>query len=224
MLARLLRDAGAAHWRMDIFDATKQHFPDVWADYDAVLLTGSKEDSFSEVPWVVTLRQEVTALLQSQTTLLGVCFGHQLIAYCLGAEVGRSPRGWGLGRMEYDWHANHLSGTQSRSRFALLASHQDQVLTVPPGARVLASSDFCPVAAYAIDDRVLCVQPHPEFVPEYSAYLLETRRSRFGEDLADRGLQSLALGHEGVEFAKLMVAFVEQRKVSQPTPEGSDLF
>ena len=84
MLARLLRDAGAAHWQMDIFDATKQQFPARWGDYDAVLLTGSKEDSFSDTPWVVELRHQITALLQTQTTLLGVCFGHQLIALCMG--------------------------------------------------------------------------------------------------------------------------------------------
>ncbi len=211
MLARLMRDAGAAHWQMDIFDATKQQYPAQWSDYDAVLLTGSREDSFSDLPWVVELRRQITALLQAQTTLLGVCFGHQLIALCMGAKVGRAPNGWGLGRMEYEWHGKDLTGTENRTHFALLASHQDQVLEVPQGARVLASSEFCPVAAFSVGERVLCVQPHPEFVPEYSAYLLQTRRARFGEALTDKGLESLAAGHEGLEFARLMVEFVERR-------------
>lgn len=211
MLARLLRDAGAEHWAMDIFDATKQQFPASWADYDAVLLTGSKEDSFSDVPWVVELRRQVTHLLDAQTTLLGVCFGHQLIAYCLGAPVGRSPNGWGLGRMEYEWLGQDLPGMQMRTAIALLASHQDQVLELPHGARLLARSAFCPVAAYAIEDHVLCIQPHPEFVPAYSRYLLESRRLRFGETLVEHGLRSLQEGHEGLDFARLMVAFAEDR-------------
>ena len=69
-----------------------------------VLLTGSRADAFSKEPWVVDLCSRVSALLEQKKRLIGVCFGHQLIAHCLGAKVDRAPHGWGLGRHTYTWH------------------------------------------------------------------------------------------------------------------------
>lgn len=218
MLVRLLRDAGA-EWEMDIFAAVHGQYPESFDTYDAVLLTGSRADSFSDVPWVVTLRQKVEQLLQEQKKMLGVCFGHQLIALCMGAKVGRAPQGWGTGRMTYQWHAPDFSQAQGRTEIALLASHQDQVFELPAGATLLASSAFCPVAAFAVGQHVLCVQPHPEFVAHYSAYLLDKRRTQLGEEHYSASQKSLALGHEGLELARMMVAFVENELPVRCTDE-----
>ena len=75
--------------RIDTFSARHGQYPARFAIYDAVLLTGSRADAFSDEPWVVALREQVARLLQDQHKLLGVCFGHQLIAHCLGAPVQR---------------------------------------------------------------------------------------------------------------------------------------
>jgi GMP synthase-like glutamine amidotransferase len=211
MLARLLRNAGA-QWTMDLYDTTQGHYPASFDDYEAVLLTGSQADAFSDTPWVVDLRGHVSALLKAQKKLLGVCFGHQLIAVCLGANVGRAPQGWGTGRMTYTWHTPDLAQAQGRSEISLLASHQDQVLALPPGATLLASNEFCPVAAYTVGQHVFCVQPHPEFDVEYSAFLLNKRRDALGEALHTTSINSLTLGHDGLGMGRMMVAFVEGRK------------
>ena len=92
----------------------------------------------------------------------------------------------------------------------MLASHQDQVLELPEGARLLASSDRCPIAAYAKGNEVLCIQPHPEFVEDYSAYLLNKRKHVLGEAHYAESMESLGHGHEGQDFAKVMVKFIEQ--------------
>ena len=206
-------DAAGARWQFDRFNTTRGEYPADFDAYDAVLLTGSRADSFSDEPWVRELRRRVTELLAQRKTLLGICFGHQLIALCLGAEVGRAPQGWGLGRMTYDWVGPEpLKTTDVAPTLSLLASHQDQVLTLPTGATLLARSDFCPVAAYRVDDHVVCVQPHPEFVPAYTAYLLDKRRSSVGEDGYAAGVAGLANGHDGVDVARFMQAFVERRK------------
>jgi GMP synthase-like glutamine amidotransferase len=210
MAARLLREAGA-NWDMELFDATQQVYPASFDNFDAVLLTGSKADSFSDVPWVVELRRRTSELLATKKKLIGICFGHQLIAYCLGAKVGRAPQGWGTGRMSYQWHAPEFPAAQGRTDIALLASHQDQVLELPSGAQLLASSAFCPVAAYSMGKEVLCVQPHPEFVEDYSSYLLNKRRSVFGEAQYQQSMKSLEQGHDGLAMARMMVAFVEGR-------------
>ena len=208
MLEKVLRQAGAKHWDVEHFSAPQGHYPANFDDFDAVLLTGSQADSFSTDPWVVELRRRVTALLSTSVRLLGVCFGHQLIAVCMGAPVGRAPQGWVTGRHQYQWHAPGMV-EDGRTGFSLLASHQDQVLALPEGARLLASSADCPVAAFARGREVLCIQAHPEFVEDYSAHLLNKRRHVLGDTHYNASMASLQHGHEGAEFAKLMVAFAE---------------
>jgi len=214
MFERLLRDAGASG-QFDIFNTVRGEYPASFDDYDAVLLTGSQGDSFSQEPWVLALRQQVEHLLQAKKKLVGVCFGHQLIAMCLGAPVGRAAQGWGAGRMTYDWLAPELAQAQGRRAVALLASHQDQVTELPAGARLLATSDFCPVAAFAVDDRIFCIQPHPEFVPEYSAFILNKRRAQLGEEKYQSATQSLLDGHDGADVARMIVAFIEGQPKAQ---------
>ncbi len=216
MFERLFRKAGA-NWAIESFNTMRGEYPASFDGYDAVLLTGSHADSFSPDPWVVTLRAQVEQLLRNKKKLLGVCFGHQLIGLCLGAKVDRAPQGWGTGRMTYDWHAPHLPHApraqepQGKAQISLLASHQDQVLELPPGATLLASNDFCPVAAYAVGEEVFCIQPHPEFVEDFSAYLLNKRRTLLGEEKHAASIQSLVHGHDGLDVARMMVAFVEGR-------------
>jgi GMP synthase-like glutamine amidotransferase len=207
MFERLLRQAGA-EGEIDIFNTVKGEYPESFEPFDAVLLTGSKADAFSQESWVLALKSKVLELLKTKKKLIGICFGHQLIALCLGAKVGRAPQGWGAGRMQYQWLAPDLPQAQGREQVALLASHQDQVFDLPSGAKLLATSEFCPVAAFAVDDHVFCVQPHPEFVEDYSAFLLDKRRAMFGEEKYQAYTQSLAEGHDGQALARMMVAFI----------------
>ena len=209
MFERLFRDAGATNWQFDVFHTPAMEYPASFDNYDAVLLTGSKADSFSDEPWVVVLRQRVTELLEQKKKLLGICFGHQLIAICLGAKVGRAPQGWGVGRMSYDWHAADLPLAPEDKTMSLLVSHRDQVLELPGSAILLASNAHCPVAGYAVGEEVFCVQGHPEFVEDYSAFLMGKRRAILGEDLYGAGVKSLEHGHDGLDVARMMVAFVQ---------------
>ena len=211
MFERLFAQAGYKG-RIDTFSARHGQDPVSFATYDAVLLTGSRADSFSDEPWVVTLRDQVARLLQDQHKLLGVCFGHQLIAHCLGAPVQRAPRGWRVGRQAYDWLGapEHLGLAPGQAaQVALLASHQDQVLALPPGATLLATQADCPVAAYALGDQVFCIQPHPEFTPEVSAFLLDKRRALMGEPLYEQSMGSLSEPHDGLALARFMIRFVQ---------------
>lgn len=207
MCERLMREAG---WvgQVQTFNARQGVFPPAGEAFDAVLLTGSRADAFGDEPWVQALRQWVRTRLDRGQRFLGVCFGHQLIAHCLGAPVARAPQGWGQGRMVYDWHgqADAVPG----GTLALYASHQDQVLALPPGATLLASSAHCPVAAYAIGRQVLCVQAHPEFDAAYTAYLLDKRRAQMGEAVYHERSASLQQGHDGALLGRLMLRFVQQ--------------
>jgi GMP synthase-like glutamine amidotransferase len=208
MFVRLFEGVGA-QWQIDIFNAMRGEYPASYENYDAVLLTGSRADSFSSEAWVIELRRQVTQLLEQRKKMVGVCFGHQLIALCMGAQVGRAPQGWGAGRMTYDWHRPDLPLSDQRTEIALLASHQDQVFELPKGAQLVASSAFCPVAAFTVGSEVFCVQPHPEFEVGLSAKLIERRREILGEEKYASSRQSLEQGHEGEHIARMIVEFLE---------------
>ena len=94
--------------------------------------------------------------------MVGVCFGHQLIAQALGGTVRKSEKGFGLGRHVYD--VAEGNGLIDGPQIALACSHQDQVITPPAGATTILSSDFTPYAGllYA-GGTTLSVQAHPEF-------------------------------------------------------------
>lgn len=208
MFERLFKNV-EPDWEYDFFKTCLNQFPTQYNEYDAVLLTGSRADSFSDEPWVITLREHVKYLISIKMKLIGICFGHQLIALCLGSQVGRAPQGWGIGRLNYTWHSSELPYVNDiRQSVSLLASHQDQVFSLPPNAKLIASNDFCPIAAYSIDNYVFCVQAHPEFDPSYSAYLLDKRRSSMSEEDYTYSRNSLHGEHDGTFIAHSIAAFL----------------
>ena len=110
---------------------------------DGWLITGSRHGVYDDLDWILPLEEFVRALAVAEIPLIGICFGHQLIAQALGGKVVKSDKGWGVGlhhyRLEqgYDW-MGAIPGEVSIHAF-----HQDQVVECPPGAQVICSSDFC---------------------------------------------------------------------------------
>ncbi len=202
---RMLRAADPAIV-CDVFHTPAGEYPDDFARYDAVMLTGSHADAFADDPWVVELRRRVTALIARRTKLIGICFGHQVLGLCLGAPVGRAECGFTIGRVAYRWH--DASATPSAAAgYALLASHQDQVKALPEGATLLASSDACPIAGFTYGGHVLSLQPHPELDEAIVTRIVESRRDRLGE-AADAALASMAAPHEGAAIGALIASFI----------------
>lgn len=150
---------------------------------DGYLITGSRADSFSDEAWVVDLREWIGKAHQAGVAVVGVCFGHQVIAHAMGGRAGRAGA-WGLGRMPAK--ATDLPFDAAN----ILVSHQDQVLALPPGATHLMGSEFCPNFSFRIG-RMIGVQGHPEFTPTYSAALANARRARIGDDRVDQALATL---------------------------------
>ena len=196
----------------EVFNVLEGHYPDDSQHFDAYLVTGSKADSFGTEPWIQTLKTYLLKRYQNGDKLLGVCFGHQLLAIVLGGTTERSEKGWGLGV-----HRHQLTETASWTSpdagdHQGVAGHQDQVTRLPENSTVLASSEFCPYAAYAVGDQVLCFQGHPEFVHDFSRAVIELRRSLFSETLYQRSVDSLRHEQQGVTVAEWMMRFVAHGK------------
>jgi GMP synthase-like glutamine amidotransferase len=196
--------------QFDVFNVVEGHYPDADQSYDAYLVTGSKADSFAADPWILRLREYLLARYENGDRLLGICFGHQLLALLLGGRVERAAQGWGIGVNRYQLLEQPEWMSPSLETLDLLVFHQDQITVLPENATLLATSEFCPYAAYSIGDQVLCFQAHPEFVDDYELALLNLRREFLGEDLYAQAMHSMHLQHQGVVVAEWMLRFVAQ--------------
>ena len=194
-----------------VYNVVEGHYPPDSEKFDAYLVTGSKADSFGSDPWIQQLKAYLLKLYARGEKLLGVCFGHQLLALTLGGKADRAELGWGVGIHRYSLAAHAPWMDPQVSELTLLISHQDQVTTLPENATVIASSDFCPFAAYHINDQVLCFQGHPEFIHDYSRALLDIRQEALGEQIYSKGISSLEQEHHGTTVAEWMMRFVAHK-------------
>jgi GMP synthase-like glutamine amidotransferase len=194
-----------ADWRA--YDVAAGELPVRLDECDAYVTTGSRASVYDDQPWIHSFADFVRRLHAAAIPFAGVCFGHQMIGHAMGGRVAPSPNGWGVGV-----HAFHVSRpepwmTPSLPRFKVLMSCRDQVLELPPGARVLASSDHCPVAMFRVG-TMLGVQAHPEFPVEYAAALVRHRRLLIGEDRAEAALRSMSDRLSSAELASWVRQFL----------------
>lgn len=143
---------------------------------DGWIVTGSRFGVYEDMPWMRDLKAFLRRAVAERVPVVGICFGHQILAEAFGARVVKSERGWGVGPHRYGTVATEGWMQPLLPAFTLNAMHQDQVETLPEGARLLASSPFCPYAALAYGESAISIQPHPEFDNAYEAALLELRR------------------------------------------------
>ncbi|MDR7037134.1 GMP synthase-like glutamine amidotransferase [Methylobacterium sp. BE186] len=147
--------------------------PNAHAGY---LITGSPAGIYDPDPWIAALIAFLRALAPERR-VVGICFGHQVMAQAWGGRVVKSEKGWGLGLHRYEVvePAPFMDGGDA---IRVPASHQDQVVALPPGARVLAASAFTPYAVLGYRDRAaLSFQCHPEFEPAFARALTEGHRA-----------------------------------------------
>jgi GMP synthase-like glutamine amidotransferase len=155
------------------------------------VITGSASGVYDGDAWIDPLKDFVRDASGS-SALIGICFGHQLLAEAFGGKVIKSPRGWGIGLHRYAVQ-DRAAWMDDAPSIAVPASHQDQVVQLPADARVLGGSEFTPYGIVEYPQRrALSLQSHPEFTPEYAAALIELRRSsKYSPEQADRALDTL---------------------------------
>lgn len=192
-----------------VYDVEEGVYPEDIDEVDAYLITGSKSSVYEEKPWIARLMEFVRELDGRKKKLVGICFGHQIVAHALGGKTEKSAKGWGQGLHTHtfvetpDWHDGESADLH------ILVSHQDQVVTNAEGARVLASSDFCENAVVQIGKHILTFQGHPEFLPAYSREIMDYRRDLIGEEVYASGVASLTRAQEGERVARWILAFLK---------------
>lgn len=196
MFIRLLESANRKRAQphdltIDFYISQNFEFPDV-QDHDAYLITGSRHSVYEDLPWIRTLVEFVTAALAARRKMIGICFGHQLLAHYFGGETSAAADGWSVGVQHIRLLCDEPWMDPAASEIGLLSSHKDQVLRLPKAARVIASSVQCPNAGFTMGDQVLTLQGHPEFSKGYAAALMKAREELLGAQTFDRGMASLA--------------------------------
>lgn len=179
MFHRLLGGHGFEFQTWNVVDNDLPEGPEA---ADGWLITGSKHGVYEDHPWLPPLEALIRAIRDNGKPLVGICFGHQVIAQALGGTVVKHPGGWIVGRQDYDFDGQTLS---------LNAWHQDQVIVLPPGARVLGTNPTCAYAALAYGDRILTYQAHPEFTAEAIDGLITHRGGAVPTDRLDHARADL---------------------------------
>ncbi|KAF4763296.1 hypothetical protein HAV15_000307 [Penicillium sp. str.  len=193
--------------KMSVVDNPVFPSPDT---YDAILLTGSKWDAFSDSGWIIELTKYVAKIFKETTKpILGVCFGHQIIARALGAPMGRGSKGWEIAvepiaLSEPGWL---LFG---KGTLALYQMHRDIVYEVPMGCVNVGSTPKCQVQGLYMPQRILTVQGHPEHDEFVIRSMINMRHSQgiLGDGLAKSGLSRAGNEHDGVVVAQAICKFV----------------
>lgn len=163
--------------------------PDV-GRHSAYLITGSSAGVYEDLPWIAPLIAFLRAA-RGRAKLVGICFGHQLMAEAFGGRVEKSARGWGVGLHAYPI-VRHESWMDDVPLVSAPASHQDQVVQPPPAAELIASSVFTPYAGFSWRDQpAISFQFHPEMSPAFARALYDSRRERIaGVDAAIASLDA----------------------------------
>ncbi|MEL6520390.1 MAG: type 1 glutamine amidotransferase [Pseudomonadota bacterium] len=150
-----------SHWNVVDMD-----FPNSVDAADGWLITGSRHGVYEDHPFIPPLIQFVQAVFLANVPLVGICFGHQLIAQAMGGQVVKSGKGWGVGQQTYHY---------GNEAIVLNAWHQDQVVEKPPLATTIASNAFCDHAGFLYGKQAFTLQPHPEMNEAFVEGLIEHR-------------------------------------------------
>jgi len=179
-------------------------FPQSVDEADGWLITGSKHGAYEAHDWIPPLEDFIRAAYAAAVPMIGVCFGHQIIAQALGGKVEKFKGGWSVGLTDY---------RIGDDTYAINAWHQDQVVEKPAEAEVFASSDFCAHAGLVYGDRIWTIQPHPEYASDFIAGLIAARgRGIVPDALLDGAQARLNDPSDRMQIADMMAEFFKKER------------
>ncbi|GGA20230.1 type 1 glutamine amidotransferase [Neptunicoccus cionae] len=204
LFKRLLAGRGLHFETYPVLDGI---LPDTIMDADGWLITGSKFGVYEDHDWIPPLEDFLRRAYAAAIPIVGVCFGHQILAQALGGKVEKFSGGWQVGPVDYA----RTDGRNDR----IMAWHQDQITQVPEGAAITGTTDFCANAMLVYGDRALTVQPHPEFTPEFMGDLLAARGDILPDAILTKARAGLQAHLDSPDYAQMFEDFF--RRNAKPT-------
>ncbi|MBC3796354.1 glutamine amidotransferase [Acetobacterium tundrae] len=162
---RIARCAGVPYKDVKVVSVYENMKPVLMNEISSVIITGSPAMVTDFEPWSVATSQWLKEITQKNIPILGICFGHQLLAQTLGGSVDYHELGEEKGEVEIqltnDGKKDPLLGVLP-SHFSAYASHTQTVTKLPKNARVLAKNNFESFHAVSFGEKVWGLQFHPE--------------------------------------------------------------
>lgn len=198
-------------FEFEIFSVVDDVFPDSITDADGWLITGSRYGAYDNFAWIPRLETFLLEAYQADLPIVGICFGHQILAQALGGKVEKYSGGWSIGATEY----KSAQGETQQDSVILNAWHQDQVTEIPKEAKVVASAEHCKNAILVYGNKALTIQPHPEFENKFIHGLIDKRgRGLVPDTLLDNALTRLGSDMSNKSIAGKMATFFTHRTYS----------
>ncbi len=191
--------------------ALEEPLPENPRDFDGYLITGGNQSVYENLAWQNRLIDFIRLLHRQKIPLVGVCYGHQAIAYALGGMVQLSEKGYGIGIKDIkvihkpDW-MQHAPDVVS-----LYSMHKRQVTALPPNATPFLTSDFCEHSGFVIGNHIFTIQQHPDFNAEVSRELIEKRQDQM-VGITEPALKSLTRPHHTELSCQWIADFFQQYK------------
>lgn len=184
--ARLFQQSVGSAWTDSwvVVDCRVEQRLPAAADLAGLIVTGSAASVLDAEPWVLNGQAYLKAIVAAKVPVLGVCFGHQMLAQALGGRVERNPRGREMGTVELSVERDDPILSDVHRPYEVNMSHVDSVVEPPPGSRVLGRTERDPHAALRFSETAWGVQFHPEFDKEIVGHYARTR----AESLRQEGI------------------------------------
>lgn len=175
-----------------IYPVLDNVFPESLDECDGWIITGSVAGVYDNLPWMEPLKQLIVEIYEQKRPMVGICFGHQIVADALGGKVEKFTGGWSLGVQNYQIEGVHDFIPGGINSFAINAIHQDQVIEKPQVSKRLAYSSFCSNAGLVYGEHIVTLQGHPEFTQNYERDLLNAELEvNFPEEVKQPALESV---------------------------------
>ena len=188
------------------FDVMHGEYPQDINDSDLFIITGSRADAYADIPWINHLKVFVNKLNDQKKKLFGVCFGHQIIAQALGGTVKKAESGWHVGVDKLELLDSTL---MDLAALDLIFSHQDQVIEIPPSAKLIGTCGInCPNAAFTIGNHIVALQGHIEFSKSFARDLLDMRKEILGEEKYTSAIKSLSKDTDEVLLTQAVINYL----------------
>jgi len=185
--------------------ALGQALPEV-QDFDGYVLSGSEKGVYDHTAWMDALRAFLLEAKRAGKPLVGICFGHQIMADTFGGRAEKVPFGMVIGAEPYE-----IDGVVQEAH----VWHQDQVVTVPPDAEVTGHAPYCPVGVLEYSFPGYSVQFHPEYTGEFLAKEITVATGTvLTPEESQKALASIAAGHVAADLVAAKAAETLRRATS----------